>query len=81
MNLGSVLNTGAYTVLGAAKKRGRTVYTKALGFSVTYNARAMTATIRLSAPYKGAVEVSAKSGLKAANGLVTAAPTKPAVVS
>jgi uncharacterized delta-60 repeat protein len=80
MNPGSVVNTGAYTVKGAVKKKGRTVYTKALSFSVTYNARAMTVTIRLLAPYKGGVQVTAKRGLKSAGGPATPAATKPAVV-
>ncbi len=81
MNPASVVNPGAYTVLGAVKKKGRTVYTKALGYSVTYNSTAVTATIRLSGPYNGGVEVIAKSGLRGANGLGIATLTKPTVVS
>jgi hypothetical protein len=81
MNMGSVQNTGGYTVLGAVNKNGRTVYTKPLGFRVTYNPSAMTATIKLSRAYKGAVQVTVKSGIKAANGLSTAKATKPTVVS
>jgi hypothetical protein len=81
MNLASVLNTSAYTVLGGVKKKGRTVYTKTLGFAVTYNLKAMTATIKLSAPYKGGVQVTAKRGLESAGGLATRASTKPTVLS
>ncbi len=60
MNAQSVQRTGAFNVLGAVKKRGRTLYTKRLGFSVTYQPQTMSATITFSAAYKGEVKVTAK---------------------
>ena len=76
MNLGSVQSAGSYTVKGAVKKRGRVSYSKSLGFRVIYDAKSMSATITLSAASKGGVQVTVKSGIKAANGLSTAKPTK-----
>jgi hypothetical protein len=79
MNPASVQSTGAYTVLGAVKKNKKTIYTKPLGFRVTYNPKAMTATITLSAPYLGGVQVTAKKGLKAANGQATSKASETVV--
>ncbi len=71
MSMGSVQNASLYTVLGAVTKKGKTKYSKSLSFHVAYNARAMTATLTLSAPYKGGAEVTVKSGIRAANNLAS----------
>jgi len=69
LNPGSASNAGLYSVLGAVKKRGKTVYSKNLGIkSVSYNANAGSVTINLAKPYKGAVQVTVHGGLVAANG-------------
>jgi uncharacterized delta-60 repeat protein len=71
MSVGSVQNASLYTVLGAVTVKKTTKFSKKLGFRVAYNAKAMTATLTLSAAYKGNVQVTVKTGMKAANGLST----------
>jgi uncharacterized delta-60 repeat protein len=71
MSIGSVQNPSLYNVLGAVTVKRKTKYSKKLSFRVTYNARAMTATLTLGTPYRGGVQVTAKSGIQAANGLST----------
>jgi uncharacterized delta-60 repeat protein len=73
MSTRSVQNTSLYSVLGAVTVKRKTKYSK-LSFRVAYNARAMTATLTLSAPYNGVVQVTVKSGIEAANGLSTEQP-------
>jgi hypothetical protein len=66
---GSASNVDLYSVLGAVKKKGKTVYNKKLHIkSVSYNAKADSVTIKLAKPYKGAVQVTVQGGLVAANG-------------
>jgi hypothetical protein len=66
---GSASETALYSVLGAVKKRGKTAYTKHVAVkSVTYNNSTRSVTITLAKPYKGAVQVTVKAGLTAANG-------------
>jgi hypothetical protein len=71
LNRGSVGNLGLYRVLGAVKKRKKTVYTKTVriqGVSFDGNTRV---TINLAKPYKGAVQVTVLAGVVASNGTLS----------
>jgi hypothetical protein len=65
----SASTAGMYLVLGAVKKKGKTVYTKKVGIKrVSYNDSTHMVTLTLAKPYKGVVKVTVRGGLKAANG-------------
>ena len=69
LNPASANNLGLYRVLGAVKKRGKTVYSKALKISrVSFDGNAHV-TITLAKPYKGAVQVTVFGGMKASSGV------------
>jgi hypothetical protein len=69
LNPASASNIALYRVLGAVKKRGKTVYSKAVGIkSATYNTGTHSVTLNLAKPYKGAVQVTLHPGLLAADG-------------
>jgi hypothetical protein len=66
----SAENPGLYLVLGAVKKRGKTVYSKGVAIgSVRYDGNARTVTISLARPYKGGVQVTVHGGILGTNGL------------
>jgi uncharacterized delta-60 repeat protein len=75
MNAASATSPNFYTVFGAVTKKKRTVYTKPVGIrQISYNDIKHTATITLSKSYKGVVQVTAKSGIIAADGANTNTP-------
>jgi hypothetical protein len=66
---GSASTPGMYLVLGAVKKKGKTVYTKNVRIkAASYSASTHTVTLTLAKPYKGVVKVMVRGGMKAANG-------------
>jgi uncharacterized protein (TIGR03032 family) len=74
LNPGSVGNLALYRVLGAVKKRKQTVFSKGVVIrSTSYDPSAHTLTINLAKPYKGAVQVTVRSGLVGANGAASLA--------
>jgi uncharacterized delta-60 repeat protein len=74
MNSGSAGSQGNYQVFGVVKKKKHRVYTKFVAIrSVTYDDGRHTATITLSKPYKGVVQVTAVSGILGSDGASTGA--------
>jgi hypothetical protein len=64
----SVVNPSLYSVLGAVTKRKKTLYSKALVIqSITYDGNTHV-TINLAKPFKGAVQVTVRTGIAATNG-------------
>jgi hypothetical protein len=71
----SARDTDLYTVLGAVKKGGNTVYSKRVAVkSVSYVSNARALTINLAKPYKGAVQVAVQGSLLAENGVTSSGP-------
>ncbi len=65
----SANNPGLFSVRGAVKKRGKTVYTKVLHLKgVRYDDNSHTVTISLAKPYKGPVQVTVLGGIAGADG-------------
>jgi hypothetical protein len=64
----SVILPSHYSVFGAAKKRGKTVYTKGLGkWTISFDGHTKV-TIKLAKPYKGTLRVTVRGGVLAADG-------------
>ena len=69
LNAASVSSAALYSVLGSAKKRGKTLFTKRVPIKqVTYNVAADTVTISLGKPHKGRAQFSFDGVITAANG-------------
>ena len=72
LSAASADNPGLYSVLGAVKKKKKTVYTKVVKIkSAVYNGLTQV-TINLAKPYKGAAQVTVRAGIVAANGASSA---------
>ena len=66
------MNPNLYRVFAGVKKRGKTVYSKALKIrNVSYNNTMHSVTINLAKSFKGAVQVTVEAGLTAASGVST----------
>jgi hypothetical protein len=66
---GSAVNLSLYSVLGAVKSHGKTVFSKGIAIrGVNYDSNAHTVTINLARPFKGAVQVTVRAGIAATNG-------------
>jgi uncharacterized delta-60 repeat protein len=75
MDSGSAGSQGNYKVFGAVKRKKHTVYTKFVGIrSITYDDSKHVATITLSKPYKGVLQVTAESGIMGTDGTSTDTP-------
>ncbi len=60
-----------YSVFGAAKKHGKTVYTKGVGkWKISFDGQSKV-TIKLAKPYKGAVQVTVHGGIVATDGALS----------
>ena len=69
LNSGSASNPGLYHVFAAVKKRGRTVFTRAVAIKGIHPGSAGgTVTINLARPEKGKVEATIQGTIMAANG-------------
>ncbi len=65
---GSVTELAHYSVFGAAKKHGKTVYTKGVGkWTISFDGNSKV-TIKLAKPFKGAVKVTVHGGILASDG-------------
>jgi hypothetical protein len=67
LDAGSANSAGQYTVLGGVKKKGKTVYTKVLAFTVKYDDGKHSVTVQLAKPFKGSVQVTVRAGLRSAS--------------
>ena len=75
MNPGSAQATANYHLFAGVKKKKHTVYTKFVGIrKVMYVDSSHTATITLSKPFKGLLQVTALSGILGVNGTSTISP-------
>jgi hypothetical protein len=71
----SAASTALYRVLGAVKKKGKTVYSKAVHVkNVSLSADSKSVTINLAKPFKGVAQVTIEPGLKASGGASTTSP-------
>jgi probable HAF family extracellular repeat protein len=68
LDLGVVNDRALFSVLGAAKRRGKTVYTKRVAIKGIGFDGSTRVTIKLARPYKGAVQVTVRGGILAADG-------------
>jgi hypothetical protein len=75
MNSGSAESVSNYKVFGAVTKKKHTGFTKPVAIKIVrYDLSKQTATITLSKPYKGLVQVTAQSGIMGADDEWTESP-------
>ncbi len=68
----SAVNRVLYSLHGAVKKRGKTMFTQGVGVGgVSYDSTHNTVTINLAKPYKGAVQVTINGSLMTIDGTST----------
>jgi hypothetical protein len=66
---GSATSSQQYTLLGAVKKHGKSVFSKAVAAAgIAYDGSTNQVTINLPRPYKGQVQVTVHGGILASNG-------------
>ena len=72
LNSSSAVNRVLYSVNGAVKKRGKTVFTKRVGIGgLSYDSIHHMVTINLAKPYKGVVQVMINGSLMTTSGTST----------
>jgi hypothetical protein len=74
MNSNSVKSVSKYQVLGGVTRKGHTTFPTRLAIrAITYNSKDNTATVLLTRPYKGPVQLTVRSGILASNGVKSTA--------
>jgi hypothetical protein len=68
---GSATTSSFYSLLGGVRRRGRLVFTRALGIGrISYDGN-VTVTLNLARPYTGQVQVTVHGGITASNGAMS----------